>query len=105
MASNSASLTLRPLGHLLPLMTHPSPSRTAVVRVPPASEPASGSVRPKAASLRPEANSGIHVRFCSSVPKSQIGVVPRAVSYTHLRAHETRHDLVCRLLLEKKKKK
>src|SRR5450756_1265152 len=30
-------------------------------------------------------------------------VVP--VSYTHLRAHETRHDLVCRLLLEKKKKK
>src|SRR5450756_3166809 len=27
----------------------------------------------------------------------------KAVSYTHLRAHETRHDLVCRLLLEKKK--
>src|SRR5450756_1767021 len=27
------------------------------------------------------------------------------VSYTHLRAHETRHDLVCRLLLEKKKNK
>src|SRR5450759_5459708 len=27
----------------------------------------------------------------------------RPVSYTHLRAHETRHDLVCRLLLEKKK--
>src|SRR5450756_3049847 len=26
------------------------------------------------------------------------------VSYTHLRAHETRHELVCRLLLEKKKK-
>src|SRR5450756_1707510 len=24
-----------------------------------------------------------------------------SVSYTHLRAHETRHDLVCRLLLEK----
>src|SRR5450756_2030033 len=28
-----------------------------------------------------------------------------SVSYTHLRAHETRHDLVCRLLLEKKKKR
>ena len=26
-----------------------------------------------------------------------------AVSYTHLRAHETRSNLVCRLLLEKKK--
>ncbi|CZR73872.1 cold shock protein [Clostridium difficile BI1] [Clostridioides difficile] len=27
----------------------------------------------------------------------------RAVSYTHLRAHETGRNLVCRLLLEKKK--
>ena len=31
--------------------------------------------------------------------------VPVAVSYTHLRAHETVLDLVCRLLLEKKNKK
>ena len=30
---------------------------------------------------------------------------PVTVSYTHLRAHETVLDLVCRLLLEKKKKK
>src|SRR5450756_2446178 len=30
------------------------------------------------------------------------GQFPAPVSYTHLRAHETRHDLVCRLLLEKK---
>ena len=29
--------------------------------------------------------------------------VARSVSYTHLRAHETVLDLVCRLLLEKKK--
>ena len=28
---------------------------------------------------------------------------PMAVSYTHLRAHETVLDLVCRLLLDKKK--
>ena len=35
----------------------------------------------------------------------EIGIqVPVAVSYTHLRAHETVLDLVCRLLLEKKKK-
>eukprot|EP00657_Telonema_sp_P-1_P010271 TRINITY_DN461_c0_g1_i1.p1 TRINITY_DN461_c0_g1~~TRINITY_DN461_c0_g1_i1.p1 ORF type:complete len:145 (+),score=14.69 TRINITY_DN461_c0_g1_i1:42-476(+) len=33
------------------------------------------------------------------------GGISRAVSYTHLRAHETVLDLVCRLLLEKKKKK
>ena len=30
------------------------------------------------------------------------GAQPVAVSYTHLRAHETVLDLVCRLLLEKK---
>ena len=30
-------------------------------------------------------------------------IPPQAVSYTHLRAHETVLDLVCRLLLEKKK--
>src|SRR5665811_1433789 len=30
-------------------------------------------------------------------------LLPTPVSYTHLRAHETVLDLVCRLLLEKKK--
>eukprot|EP00658_Telonema_sp_P-2_P050237 TRINITY_DN38282_c0_g1_i1.p1 TRINITY_DN38282_c0_g1~~TRINITY_DN38282_c0_g1_i1.p1 ORF type:complete len:112 (+),score=18.71 TRINITY_DN38282_c0_g1_i1:270-605(+) len=35
-------------------------------------------------------------------PPSPIAVT--AVSYTHLRAHETPEHLVCRLLLEKKKK-
>ena len=34
--------------------------------------------------------------------REEPGVV--AVSYTHLRAHETVLDLVCRLLLEKKNK-
>ena len=34
-------------------------------------------------------------------PRGQIRRI--AVSYTHLRAHETVLDLVCRLLLEKKK--
>ena len=34
-----------------------------------------------------------------------IKVIPKivTVSYTHLRAHETKANLVCRLLLEKKK--
>eukprot|EP00658_Telonema_sp_P-2_P083971 TRINITY_DN920_c0_g1_i13.p1 TRINITY_DN920_c0_g1~~TRINITY_DN920_c0_g1_i13.p1 ORF type:complete len:669 (+),score=242.11 TRINITY_DN920_c0_g1_i13:95-2101(+) len=35
----------------------------------------------------------------------QLGLRLNAVSYTHLRAHETPEHLVCRLLLEKKKKK
>src|SRR5678810_968423 len=32
-----------------------------------------------------------------------VDFAPAAVSYTHLRAHETGRNLVCRLLLEKKK--
>ena len=37
-------------------------------------------------------------------PLGGMDQVYRPVSYTHLRAHETVLDLVCRLLLEKKKK-
>ena len=33
---------------------------------------------------------------------SVVLALPESVSYTHLRAHETVLDLVCRLLLEKK---
>ena len=33
----------------------------------------------------------------------EAGVILETVSYTHLRAHETVLDLVCRLLLDKKK--
>src|SRR5450756_1387757 len=44
--------------------------------------------------------------FTSSVlqyfPRTSHTIATIPVSYTHLRAHETRHDLVCRLLLEKK---
>ena len=43
------------------------------------------------------------VRMEAPVPgRPYVGL--EAVSYTHLRAHETVLDLVCRLLLEKKKK-
>ena len=39
--------------------------------------------------------------FCESI-KLEGNAAIIAVSYTHLRAHETVLDLVCRLLLEKK---
>src|SRR5680860_1732437 len=39
------------------------------------------------------------------VPVTTVPMPFRAVSYTHLRAHETDSYLVCRLLLEKKKTK
>jgi hypothetical protein len=62
-----------------PFTSH-SPSRSsAVVRVAPASEPAPGSVSPNAASFCPEASSGSHCSFCSSLPKRKIGIVPSDV--------------------------
>ena len=42
--------------------------------------------------------------FTSAVEAEDTRDRTAAVSYTHLRAHETVLDLVCRLLLEKKKK-
>src|SRR5678815_6009799 len=55
---------------------------------------------------------GIGKLVLRSVPSRQMvmqfgekkGQTITAVSYTHLRAHETPEHLVCRLLLEKKKK-
>ena len=38
-----------------------------------------------------------------NIGDNKVGRTPYPVSYTHLRAHETVLDLVCRLLLEKKK--
>jgi len=43
------------------------------------------------------------IRCARCISVCPVGLEPYPVSYTHLRAHETRHDLVCRLLLEKKK--
>ena len=47
--------------------------------------------------------------YCNELSGGELQMVmlarAMAVSYTHLRAHETGRNLVCRLLLEKKKKK
>ncbi len=51
-----------------PSITHCPSRSSARVRVAPASEPASGSVSPNAASRSPEARRGSHSCFCSSLP-------------------------------------
>eukprot|EP00658_Telonema_sp_P-2_P025501 TRINITY_DN20273_c0_g1_i12.p1 TRINITY_DN20273_c0_g1~~TRINITY_DN20273_c0_g1_i12.p1 ORF type:complete len:142 (-),score=13.27 TRINITY_DN20273_c0_g1_i12:9-434(-) len=58
----------------------------------------------------PLQHSWIPLRKCtklvwSSITSSTTALTTGPVSYTHLRAHETPEHLVCRLLLEKKKKK
>ena len=59
-----------------PLITHSSPSRTAVVRIAAGSEPASGSESAKAGDHSPLAHLGRKRSFSSSEPNSWIGSVP-----------------------------
>jgi hypothetical protein len=59
-----------------PLITQVSPSSTARVRVPPASVPQPGSVRPNAPIRSPVTSRGSHSAFCASVPKRAIGIAP-----------------------------
>ena len=73
----------------VPLITHSSPSRTARVRMPPGSEPASGSDSANAGVHSPVAHLGSQRCFCSSVPNSRIGSVPSSwtISISALEAH------------------
>ena len=61
---------------LAPLITHSSPSRTAVVRIAAGSEPASGSDIAKAGDHSPLAQRGSRRSRSSSEPKRWIGSVP-----------------------------
>ena len=57
----------------------------------------------RADDLRPGLG-GAHLRAVAGRGLAVVGLQRAApVSYTHLRAHETVLDIVCRLLLEKKK--
>ncbi len=55
-----------------PLRIQSEPSRRAVVRIAPGSEPASGSVRPKQPIASPSCIAGSQRCFCSSEPQRQI---------------------------------
>ncbi len=64
------------MNRLPPSMTYSSPSRTARVRSPDGSEPASASVRANAMSLSPDASPGSQRSCCSGVPATWIGIAP-----------------------------
>ena len=61
---------------LVPFKSHPSPSRTATVFIPALSDPLPGSVSAHAASHSPLAALGKYLRFCSSLPKLRMWLVP-----------------------------
>jgi hypothetical protein len=61
----------------MPWSRKSAPSRVAVVRIPPRSEPASGSVKAKAHSTSPWTTAGSQRFFCRSVPPRLTGCEPR----------------------------
>ena len=61
---------------LAPFKTYSSPSRTARVRIAPASEPTCGSVKQNAPSHSPLAMRFKNCSFCQSLPKRSIGPHP-----------------------------
>jgi hypothetical protein len=62
---------------LLPFSAQPSPVSVAEVTMAPASDPASGSLKAKAAIFLPLATKGKYAACCAGVPASVIAPLPR----------------------------
>src|SRR5450756_2713560 len=105
MPKSTASLSFHSRSH-----STASTSATASTLQTTSSTAASWPAQQRPARSRHPTNSRPHIApFWTRIPKetssqfTSVHACQAPVSYTHLRAHETRHDLVCRLLLEKKK--
>ena len=83
------------MNSLLPLTTQLPSLSSARVRVPPASEPASGSVSPKPASAWPLASWGSHCCFCSSVPNRYTGMAPSETPASRVMATDWSTRAIC----------
>ena len=91
-AQTTATSAIEPLViHIfVPFRTQSPPSRRAVVRIEPGSEPASGSVSPKQPSSSPACMGGSQRCFCSSVPHRQIAnIASEPCTDTKLRTPES----------------
>ena len=71
---------------LRPLISQPPSRRSARVRIPRASEPASGSVSPNAPRARPSANGRSHRSRCASSPNRSSGSDPMVTCACHAAA-------------------
>ena len=78
--------------HFEPLRTYLSPLRTARVRMPLTSEPASGSVRQKEASFGESTSASQNSRLTSSEPPSMTGAEARPLAPSDVCTPEQPHD-------------
>jgi hypothetical protein len=75
-----SACTTPDIQHLVPLSTQPSPSRTALVRMPMTSLPAWGSDSPNPHRREPSAIPGRYCCFCASLPAIITGPVGSLVN-------------------------
>src|SRR3954465_9637915 len=78
--------------HFWPLMTYLSPLRTARVRMPDTSEPASGSVRQNEASFGASVSIPRYLRLVSSDPARPTGALARPLAPSDVWMPEQPHD-------------
>ena len=83
---NDMSVPALEMNAFRPLISQPPSRRTARVRMPRASEPASGSVRPNAPSARPSASGRSQRSRCASLPKRYSGSEPIVTCACHAAA-------------------
>ena len=86
---------------LRPLISQPPSRRTARVRMPRASEPASGSVKPNAPSARPSASGRSQRSRCASVPKRYSGNEPMVTCACHAAATDWSARPICSIAATK----
>ncbi len=84
-----------------PLMSQPPSRRIARVRMPRASDPASGSVRPNAPSARPSASGRSQRSRCESVPNSRSGSEPMVTCACHAAATDWSARPICSIAATK----
>ena len=84
-----------------PLISQPSSRRSARVRIPRASEPASGSVKPNAPSTRPSASGRSQRSRCSSEPKRYSGNEPIVTCACHAAATDWSATPICSIAATK----
>ena len=79
--------------HFEPLRTYLSPCFLARVRMPETSEPASGSVRQKDASVGPSTSSPKYSALTSSEPPSETGAAARPLAPSDVPMPEQPHEI------------
>ena len=98
---NDMSVPALEMNVLRPLISQPPSRRTARVRMPRASEPASGSVKPNAPSARPSASGRSQRSRCASLPKRYSGNEPIVTCACHAAATDWSARPICSIAATK----